>query len=257
MMSPAETPLRIVIIGVTGRTGSHIESLAQESPHYEVVAGISSTKDLQRGYPLYRNLDEAPEYDAVIDFSTPAITEDLALSASKRQGALIVGTTGISESGMKALQEASKKIPVLFSPNMSVGVNLLFALTGRTTQALGGQWDIEIAESHHRHKKDSPSGTAVRLAQEAEKGLEEASWVHGREGLVGARKSNEIGIHAMRGGDIVGEHTVFFIAEGERIELTHRATDRRIFARGALLAASWTSKKQAGFYSMNDVLGIE
>lgn len=267
-MSSADAPLRIVVVGITGKTGSHIEGLARENDLFEVVAGVSSSQGTltpkghsdaanEAAVPIIASLDDAPPHDVVIDFSSPKITRAIANAASKRGTALVVGTTGISADGMAALHAAAQKVPVVYSPNMSVGVNLLFALTQKTSRALSRDWDIEIFEAHHKHKKDAPSGTAVKLAQEAEAGMDSARWIHGREGDVGARKSDEIGIHAMRGGDIVGEHTVFFVGDGERIELTHRATDRKIFAQGALRAATWAKGEAPGLYSMNDVLGLD
>jgi len=264
-MSSADAPLKIVLVGITGKTGSQIEVLARESSRFEVVAGVSRSQGplpsvgLNSGssIPVVVSLDDAPPHDAVIDFSSPNLTEQIAKSAASHGVALIVGTTGISPDGIAALHAAAKDIPVIYSPNMSIGVNLLFALTQKTARALSGAWNTEIFEAHHKHKKDAPSGTAVKLAQEAEAGMESAQWVHGREGDVGARKNDEIGIHAMRGGDIVGEHTVFFVGDGERIELTHRATDRKIFAQGALQAATWAKGKAPGLYSMNDVLGLD
>jgi 4-hydroxy-tetrahydrodipicolinate reductase len=266
-MSNTENPLRIVVVGITGRTGHQIGRLADRSRDFQLVAGVAGDRGcanaanlrdlgLTSDAPVIRSLGDAPAHLAVIDFSTPELTHEIASVASDRGAALIVGTTGILSRGMDALKSAASKVPVVVSPNMSIGVNLLFALTQNIASALSGGWDIEIVEAHHRKKVDAPSGTAVKLAELARAGGEDLQWVHGREGAVGARGDREIGIHALRGGDIVGEHTVFFVGDGERIELTHRATDRKIFAQGALRAASWACAQDPGFYSMNDVLGL-
>ena len=266
MTHPAQ-PLKIVIVGITGRTGSQVGILAQESQNFETAAGVASAKSgksaaklsalgLISDTPIVQSLKDAPSHDVVIDFSTPELSCDVARTASRLGSALVVGTTGLTPAGMEALEAAASTVPVVYSPNMSVGVNLLFALTQKTAAALSGSWDIEIVEAHHKHKVDAPSGTAVKLAKVAEEGTSSPKWVHGREGAVGARLANEIGIHAMRGGDVVGEHTVFFMGDGERIELTHRATDRKIFAQGALQAAAWARGQAPGLYSMSDVLGL-
>jgi len=172
---------------------------------------------------------------------------------------LVIGTTGFSDDQKKSIENASRQIPVLFSPNMSVGVNLLFKLTETAARALNTEYDVEIFEAHHRFKKDAPSGTARRLLEivrENMGGLEKAKEVPGRDGIVGERSKNEIGILAMRGGDIVGEHTVFFTTFGERIELTHRATSREILSSGAVTAMEFLAGRPAGLYTMYDVLGF-
>ena len=172
---------------------------------------------------------------------------------------LVVGTTGLDAAGNAAMRAASAKIPIVFAPNFSVGVNTLFWLVRKAAAVLGEGFDVEVMEMHHNQKKDAPSGTAARLAEilcEA-RGLDPAKDVrHGREGLIGARTKTEIGMHALRGGDVVGDHTVFFAAQGERLEIVHRATSRDTFARGALRAARWALSQKPGLYSMEDVLGL-
>lgn len=172
---------------------------------------------------------------------------------------LVIGTTGLNATERAAIDAAAKAVPVVFAPNFSIGVNTLFWLARRAAAALGSGFDIEVVEMHHNQKKDAPSGTAARLAEILCKarGLDpERDLRHGREGLVGARAPGEIGVHALRGGDVVGDHTVHFAAAGERIEITHRASSRETFARGALRAARWALGRPAGLYSMEDVLGL-
>ncbi len=197
--------------------------------------------------------------DGVIDFSSPAATLLLLKQAAASKTPLVIGTTGFNADEINAIRDASATIPVLFSPNMSLGVNLLFKLTELASSALTTDYDVEIFESHHRFKKDAPSGTAKRLLEvvkENMKGLSSARTVNGREGITGERTSSEIGMHAMRGGNIIGEHTVFYVGMDERIELTHRAAGREAFARGAVAAMEFLAGKGPGLYSMYDVLGI-
>jgi 4-hydroxy-tetrahydrodipicolinate reductase len=197
--------------------------------------------------------------DILIDFSSPASAVSRAAEAELKRTAILIGTTGLSEAQRKTILAHSHNVPVLIAPNMSVGVNLLFRLAGEVAKALGEEYDVEIIEVHHRMKKDAPSGTAVRLAEEiaAATGRTYAGdVVHGRHGLKAERREGEIGMHAVRAGDVVGDHTVMFCALGERIELTHRAHTRDTFARGAIRAAKFLAGKKPGIYTMRDVLGI-
>jgi 4-hydroxy-tetrahydrodipicolinate reductase len=199
------------------------------------------------------------ESSVVIDFSSPKATLTFLSDVGKRKSKIVIGTTGIDPSGTEAIKKASKSVPVVFSPNMSLGVNLLFVLTELAAKKLGGSFDIEIIEAHHRLKKDSPSGTAVRLGEIAASamGLEYKDAVrNGRAGMVGARSNREIGMHAVRGGDIVGDHTVLFAGLGERLELRHVASSRSTLARGAVAAAKWLAAQKPGLYTMRDVLGL-
>ncbi|MBO6783158.1 MAG: 4-hydroxy-tetrahydrodipicolinate reductase, partial [Alphaproteobacteria bacterium] len=182
-----------------------------------------------------------------------------AALAGEHGCALVAGTTGLEESHRAALQSASEQVPVVWASNMSSGVNLLFALTRQVARALDPDFDIEIVEMHHRHKIDAPSGTALSLGEAAAAGRGvdfDAEKLLSREGITGERGRGRIGFATLRGGDVVGEHTVVFAGAGERIELTHRATDRGIFARGAVRAALWTRGRAPGFYAMADVLGM-
>lgn len=197
--------------------------------------------------------------DAVIDFTAHGFTTELVEACVSRGRNLIMGTTGHSQGELEVIATAAREIPIVHAPNFSVGVNTLFWLARRATEILGENYDLEVVEMHHRHKTDSPSGTAKRLAEI----LAEASGVsyeeqarHGRVGDVGARTAREIGVHALRGGDVVGDHTAIYAGIGERLELTHKASSRDTFAGGAVRAAIWLAGKPAGLYDMEDVLGF-
>jgi 4-hydroxy-tetrahydrodipicolinate reductase len=195
--------------------------------------------------------------DVVIDFSSPAGLMARLPEAARRGCAVLVGTTGLSDADKAELAHVARHVPVLIAPNMSVGVNLLFRLVGEVAASLGAEYDIEIVEAHHRFKKDAPSGTAMKLAEEiaTATGRSLAKDVcYGRHGVSAERKHGEIGVHAVRAGDIVGDHTVTFCALGERIEITHRAHTRDTFVRGAIRAARFLAGKKPGMYAMRDVL---
>ncbi len=197
--------------------------------------------------------------DAVIDFSFHKTTAEVIRLCTAARKPLVIGTTGHSAEEKAALLKAAAQIPCVWSGNYSVGVNLLFALTQRAASVLGSDYDAEVIEMHHRFKKDAPSGTAARLLEVIleERKLTPAALRHGREGITGERTSTEVGIHSLRGGDVIGDHTVMFAALGERLELTHKASDRGIFARGALRAAQWIVSRPPGIYDMQDVLGLK
>jgi 4-hydroxy-tetrahydrodipicolinate reductase len=191
--------------------------------------------------------------EVIIDFSAPAATLSLAPLAAAAGSALVSGTTGLGEDAREALDRASARVPVLWEPNMSVGVHVLTELVSRATSALA-DWDVEIVETHHRAKVDAPSGTALRLAETVQRARAGARLVHGREGRPGARHVDEIGMHALRGGDVVGDHEVHLLGGAERLTLVHRATSRDVFAHGALRAARWIAGRPAGRYTLRDVL---
>lgn len=211
--------------------------------------------------PIVRTPDEIPgaAKGVMIHFSSPHATVDqLAWSVNEGAGA-VIGTTGLDDRQKERIAHAAESIPIVFAPNMSVGVNTLFKITADVARILGENYDVEITEMHHRFKKDAPSGTAKHLgeiAAEAMGGTYEELVVDGRSGMPGERPRREIGMHALRGGDVVGEHTVSFTTLGERVELTHRAHSRETFARGALRAAAWVLGRKAGLYDMQDVLGF-
>jgi len=198
--------------------------------------------------------------DAVIDFTSPKATLAHARLAAEAHKVLVIGTTGLTPADESAIAEAAKRTAIVRSPNMSLAVNLLLALTERVAQSLGPDYDIEIFEIHHRHKVDAPSGTALALGEAAARGRQVKHAdvaVRGRDGHTGARPAGAIGFTSARGGGEVGDHVVMFCGEGERVELTHRATGRQIYARGAVKAALWARGRPAGLYSMKDVLGLD
>jgi 4-hydroxy-tetrahydrodipicolinate reductase len=196
--------------------------------------------------------------EVVIDFTTPAASVALAAQAAASGRALVVGTTGLGEGDRAALAHAAESAPIVFAPNMSLGVNLLLALVEQAAARLPG-FDVEVLELHHKHKVDAPSGTALALGEAAARGhnakLADVA-VRGRDGHTGARAADAIGFAALRGGAAIGDHTVFFLGEAERIELTHRAESRRIYAQGAVRAAFWLRGRRPGLYGMKDVLGL-
>ncbi|WP_269526725.1 4-hydroxy-tetrahydrodipicolinate reductase [Coraliomargarita parva] len=242
-------PLRILLNGSKGRMGLAIAACAEDND--AVITASCDAGD--------NPADLIDACDAVIDFSFHEVTPVIAKLAAEKNLPLVIGTTGHTpEERSEILAAVEGKIPVIWAGNYSVGVNTLNYLTRKAANILGERYEPEVMEMHHHHKKDAPSGTAERLIEilmEAyQLGQEEV--IHGREGLIGARPAKQIGVHALRGGDIVGEHTVYFIGDGERIELTHRATDRKIFAQGAVRAAHWAKGKAPGIYNMEDVLGL-
>jgi 4-hydroxy-tetrahydrodipicolinate reductase len=242
-------PLSILINGAKGRMGLAIARAAAEGG-VAVGAALDAGDDLR---------EFAPVCDVIVDFSSHRATAALLELAVAQQRPVVIGTTGHTAAEKAELLKLAAKIPCVWAGNFSVGVNLLFALTRQATAALGSDYDAEVVEMHHRFKKDAPSGTASRLLEIilAERTLTAASLRHGREGITGERTKSEVGIHALRGGDVVGDHTVIFAALGERLELTHRASDRGIFAQGALRAAQWIVTQKPGVYDMQDVLGLK
>jgi 4-hydroxy-tetrahydrodipicolinate reductase len=196
--------------------------------------------------------------DVLVDFSAPEATKGLIGAAVALGKPIVIGTTGHSPKEKAELLKLAARVPCVWAGNFSVGVNLLFALTRRAARALGDDYDTEVIEMHHRMKKDAPSGTAARLLEIIleERKLERSALRHGRDGIVGPRPRSEVGVHSLRGGDVVGDHTVVFAGTGERIELTHRASDRAVFAQGALRAAQWIVPQKPGVYDMQDVLGL-
>lgn len=245
--------LNLLVTGCRGRMGKAVTAAASEDPETRVVAGID----------LGDSLEEALlKTDAVIDFTLPTFTDELIEGCVEANKILVMGTTGHDNRQLQMIEDAAKEIPIVHAPNYSVGVNTLFWLTRKTTEILGDGFDLEVVEMHHRHKKDSPSGTARRLAEilAEVRGLSyDDDCRHGRVGDVGARTGTEIGVHALRGGDVVGDHTVVFAGDGERIELTHKASSRLTFANGAVRAAKWVAAEghKKGLFDMQDVLGLK
>jgi len=241
-------PLNIALIGSRGRMGQTIANLAPECGA-SIVAAMDVGDDLATGMS---------QGDVVIDFSFHEATADVIRLAIELKKPLVIGTTGHSAERRAELLKVAAQVPCVWAGNYSVGVNLLNALTQQAAQVLSIDYDAEVVEMHHRFKKDAPSGTAARLLEIilAARNLGGEALRHGREGITGERTQTEVGVHALRGGDVVGEHTVIFAALGERLELTHKATDRAIFARGALRAAQWLQGQPGGIYDMQDVLGL-
>ncbi|MCI0701637.1 MAG: 4-hydroxy-tetrahydrodipicolinate reductase [Planctomycetia bacterium] len=261
--------IHIAINGACGRMGQRMISLVKDDPQLQVVAAIdAATNPLQGkdagevagcghlGVPIRYDVPLGTRIDCLIDFSAPAGTMAVLPVCVDRQIPIVIATTGHSDSQKAEIETAAHQTAVLFVPNMSLVVNLLYKLVRLTAEILNGKgFDVEIVERHHRFKKDSPSGTAVRFA-EIIKEVQGGEFVHGREGMVGERKADEIGLHAVRGGDNVGEHTIIFTTIGETLELVHKGHNRDSYARGTLLAAKFMANRPAGRYTMNDVLGL-
>ena len=243
--------IQLLVTGTSGRMGQAVLQAAGEEP----AVMVASTHDA--GENLAAAIAEA---NTVIDFTIHKFTGELLEAALKNGTHLVIGTTGHTDDEREAIREASKTLPIVYAPNFSVGVNTLFWLTQKAAQILTqDRFDIEVTEMHHRHKIDAPSGTARRLLEilNEETGTSyEKDIAHGRFGNVGPRPPREIGMHTLRGGDVVGDHTVMFAADGERVELTHKASSRMTFAAGAVRAAVWLYDKPAGLYDMQDVLGL-
>lgn len=257
------TPL--IILGAKGRMGSTITTLALADPALEVKALIEreeKLKEIELSQPFKTSsLEEALQKfpgSVVIDFTTPKVSLDTARLCANLQGKAVIGTTGFSPEEISTLKDLAQKTPLLLAPNMSVGINVLLKILPQLVTLLGEQYDLEISEIHHKFKKDAPSGTALKLAEclaAARKVELKEVARYCREGIIGQRPAGEIGLQTLRGGDVVGDHTVYFFGPGERIEVTHRAHSRETFAQGALRAAKWLYTKPAGkLYSMADVL---
>lgn len=265
--------MQIGIAGAGGRMGRMLAAAVAETPGAVLAAGLERPGHPAIGTdlgsaagltPAGVAIGDDPEAlfaasDAVLDFTTPEALLVLAPVAVRAGKPYVVGTTGLAAGHQAALAEAARRIPIVHSANMSIGVNLLLGLVAATAAALGHDYDIEILEMHHRHKVDAPSGTALALGAAAAGGrgvaLADVA-VRTRDGTTGARPAGAIGFATLRGGDVVGEHRVFFAGEGERIELAHQASSRAVFARGAVRAALWTAGKPPGLYGMRHVLGI-
>ena len=241
--------MKILVTGISGRMGQAVKQAVEQNEGTE----LGSTHDV--GQDIAAAMSAA---DCAIDFSFHGFTPELLATAIAQGKPLVIGTTGHTDEERAAITEAARQIPIVFASNYSVGVNTLFWLTRKATRILK-DYDIEIIEMHHHHKLDAPSGTARSLAEVVcdETGMSyDKDVMHGREGLVGARPQRQIGMHSMRGGDVVGDHTVMYATDGERVELTHKASSRMTFASGAVRAALWLADKPAGLYSMQDVLGF-
>ncbi len=266
--------IKIAIAGVAGRMGRAILKIAAQDKNCRVAGGLEQASSPLIGEDLgsltgtaplnvkvTANISEAlSNADVLIDFTHFSAAEANLKAVLQKKIGYVLGTTGLNETVLGSLKTAAKTIPVVQSPNMSIGVNLLFKLSEMTAKVLNEDYDIEIVEAHHRMKKDAPSGTALKLLEvmaRARKRDRKKDVVYGREGETGARPRGQIGVLALRGGDVIGDHTVSFLAEGERVELAHRATSRDAFAQGAVRAAKFVVMQKPGLYNMAQVLGLE
>lgn len=263
--------INLIVVGCCGRMGKRIISIASESEDFSIVGAVEKKAHPDIGKDIgiacgIGNLNIAitddissaiEKADVIIDFTMPISTINTVRHAKTAHKPLVIGTTGLTDEEMEIIKAASSSIPILVSPNMSIGVNVLLNIIGDVASDLGEDYDIEIVEAHHNQKKDAPSGTAKRLADEilqAKGKGKKYHLIYGREGDTGKRTKGEIGIHAVRAGDIVGDHTVIFAGENERIEITHKAHSRDVFARGALRACRFIVGKSPKLYNMQDVL---
>ena len=263
---------KICIIGACGRMGKNIATAVYNNDNAEVTGAVDRKESPYMNQPVYEMagcgkggalissdiLESAKNADVIIDFTGAEPTYNNLALYEKAGKPLVIGSTGFNDAQKKSIEDLSKKIPVILAPNMSLGVNVALNLIEEAARLLKG-YDIELVETHHNMKKDAPSGTAMAMAQAAASGaglnLSEHA-VYSRHGLIGERKKDEIGIQTLRGGDVAGDHTVFFFGQGERIEITHRAHSRQTFAQGALKAALWLAGKEKGLYNMKNVLGL-
>jgi len=267
-------PIKVCIAGAAGRMGQRLIALAAEDTELKLTyatehAGHSGIgKDIglvngaiSSGVILAKSVCPNCDIDVIVDFTTHSAATEMAEEAAKQGKAIVIGATGMNDAEKARIAKVAEKVPVIHAPNFSVGVNLLFKVAEQVAHTLGESYDVEIVEAHHNQKMDAPSGTAIGLAEHIAKGLNrdlKTAATYGRQGMVGKRQPKEIGIHAVRMGDVVGEHTAYFAIGGERLELTHKASSRDTFARGALRAAKWLiqNKKGPGMYSMAQVLGL-
>jgi 4-hydroxy-tetrahydrodipicolinate reductase len=242
--------IKIAVVGASGRMGQTIIESINQNDRVTLGATLDKGDDLA---------SVADQFDVLIDFTRPEATLDYLKACQKLNKSIVIGTTGFDDAGLEAINNAAKQIPVVFAPNMSVGVNLTLKLLDMAAKVIGPDSDIEIVEAHHRHKVDAPSGTALKMGEVIANALSRdlsTCAVYGREGIEEPRDRQTIGFSTIRGGDVVGEHTVSFFMEGERVEITHKASSRSTFANGAVRAASWLNDKSAGLYNMQNVLDL-
>ena len=246
--------LRVIISGYSGSMGKVLTKCANEDSELEIVCG-SSKDDLDVPFKTYHKMSEVEELaDVIIDFSHHSTIEDTLSYAIKTKTPIVIATTGFNDEELTKIKKASNIIPIFHSSNMSLGVNVLVKLVKEAAKSLNG-FDIEIIEKHHNKKLDAPSGTAVMIANGVKEVLPDSEYIYGRHGRSDKRSSNEIGIHAIRGGTIVGEHTTIFAGHDEVVEIKHSAQSKDIFAKGAIAAAKFLVKQEAGYYNMNNMLG--
>lgn len=245
--------LRVIISGYSGSMGKVLTKCANEDSELEIVCGASKD-DLDVPFKTYHKMSEVEELaDVIIDFSHHSTIDDTLSYAIKTKTPIVIATTGFNEEELEKIKKASNIIPIFHSSNMSLGVNVLVKLVKEAAKSLNG-FDIEIIEKHHNKKLDAPSGTAVMIANGVKEVLPDSEYIYGRHGRSDKRSSNEIGIHAIRGGTIVGEHTTIFAGHDEVVEIKHSAQSKDIFAKGAIAAAKFLVKQEAGYYNMNNML---
>ncbi|MGH7233003.1 MAG: 4-hydroxy-tetrahydrodipicolinate reductase [Nitrospiraceae bacterium] len=266
--------IKVVVAGAAGRMGGRLVALLKESAALKLTGAIERKGHVSIGEDAGEvagcgriGISIGDDFSAVIgqgevtiDFSSPVATLEHLRIAAQHRRPMVVGTTGLSAHDLAELRSLARHIPCVFSPNMSVGVNVIFKVIAEMAKTFGEDYDIEVIEAHHRLKKDAPSGTALKMAEVLAKAVNrdlDQVGVYARKGLIGERNAGEIGIQTIRAGDIVGDHTVLFGGMGERIEVTHRVQNRDTFARGALRAARWVVKQPPGLYDMQDVLGLK
>jgi len=249
--------IKVIVNGSLGKMGKVLTNSINEDKEFELVAGVSKYGEENTSYKLYRNILEVKEKaDVIIDFSNPESLKDLLTFAKNTKTPLVIATTGYSEDELNMIKEASKEIAVFQSYNMSVGVNLVLKLVEIASRALSN-FDIEIIEKHHNKKIDAPSGTAIMIANEIKKALNgDSIFNYGRYGKEAKREEKEIGIHAVRGGTIVGDHSAIFAGKDEIVEINHMALSKEIFAQGSLKAAKFILDKVSGYYNMKDIVSI-
>ena len=245
--------LRVIISGYSGSMGKVLTKCANEDSELEIVCGASKD-DLDVPFKTYHKMSDVEELaDVIIDFSHHSTIDDTLSYAIKTKTPIVIATTGFNEEELEKIKKASNIIPIFHSSNMSLGVNVLVKLVKEAAKSLNG-FDIEIIEKHHNKKLDAPSGTAVMIANGVKEVLPDSEYIYGRHGRSDKRSSNEIGIHAIRGGTIVGEHTTIFAGHDEVVEIKHSAQSKDIFAKGAIAAAKFLVKQEAGYYNMNNML---
>ena len=266
------TPIHVAVSGAAGRMGRMLVSAIAGADDMRVTGAVDHPDASEQGadagelagvghlgVPIMGDIAELAEFDVLVDFSVATATLDKLDFCTDNGKALVIGTTGFEEAGLEAIRQAAQAVPIVMAPNMSVGVNVAFKLIESAARALGDDVDVEVFEAHHRHKIDAPSGTAVRMGEILAETLGRdiaTDAVYGREGITGERERRTIGFHSLRGGDIVGEHTVTFAGTGERIEITHRAGSRENFAAGAVRAVRFVAGRTPALYGMDDVLGL-
>ena len=247
--------LKIILSGCSGKMGKVITDIVKNDDTAEIVAGVDLYTAVDNGYPIYSSFENLPDADVIIDFSNPNTLDGLLNYATENNIPAVLCTTGYSDRQTEQIKATANKIPVFFSFNMSLGINLLVSLAKKATEILGGDYDIEIIEKHHNQKIDAPSGTAIMLANAVNDTLNgKMIYEYDRHSKREKRKKNEIGIHSVRGGNIVGEHEVIFAGENEVVTLSHQAFSKSVFAFGAVKAAKFLNGKPAGMYDMNGLI---